>query len=156
MNPAGGRVGTSCFPGGIDTMIDRFSMYRRRRVLPFLAVYALVFINGATLAPLAVPAAKSSSASRFADDAHAQCDADAWRWLEYQRGSGPEQGPEIAAALPPIVKNLRRHTPSEQAKAGCASNEQRPGDARIPGTEFMQRALAANNADLNRLCRLLL
>lgn len=137
-------------------MFGRFWFYRRRRVLPFLAAYALVCINGATLLPLAMPASPASASAVSWDDLLASCDADAWKSLEYQRGTSRERGPEIAAALPPVVKNLRRHSPPQQARPTSAANAFRPANARIPRTEFMQRALVANSADLSRLCRLLL
>ena len=137
-------------------MIGRFWFYRRRRVLPFLAVYALVCINGATLVPLAMPMANSSASADEWSESLSPCDADAWQSLEYQRGESRKRGPEIAAALPPVVKNLRRQSPSQQAKPTSAANALRAADARIPRTEFMQRALAANSADLSRLCRRLL
>ena len=137
-------------------MIGHFWFYRRRRVLPFLAAYALVCINGATLAPFVMPASVAAADSPGAGDSLGQSTADAWRWLEYHRGSGPEREPVVAAALPPIVKNLRRHSPSQQAKAASAANDLRPADARIPRLEFIQRAVAASGADLSRLCRLLL
>ncbi len=137
-------------------MSGRFWFYRRRRLLPFLAAYALVCINGATLVPFAIPAENAAAAAGLPDDARAQLDSDAWRWLEYQRGTGPEREPVVAAAVPPIVKNLRRHSAPQQARTASNAHDWRIADTRIPRPELMQQALAANAADLSRLCRLLL
>jgi hypothetical protein len=134
----------------------RFWFYRRRRLLPFLAAYALVCINGATLVPFVIPAESAAAATGLPDDAHARLDSDAWRWLEYQRGTGPEREPVVAAAVPPIVKNLRRLPTSQHARTAPAAHDRHVTDTRIPRPELMQQALAANAADLSRLCRLLL
>lgn len=137
-------------------MSGRFSFFRRRRLLPFLAAYALVCINGATLVPFAIPAESAAAAAGLPDEARAHLDADTWRWLEYQRGNGPEREPVVAAAVPPLVKNLRRPAPSHQSRTASAAHDWRIANTRIPRPELMQRALAANGADLSRLCRLLL
>lgn len=136
-------------------MLTRFRFYRHRRLLPFAAVYALVFINGATLVPFVPPPSVESLAST-PDEPATPAQADAWRWSQYERGQGHEQGPVVSAGPPPLVKNLRR-APLD-GHVGCTAH--RPVARRVdspgPSQEFMHRAEAANAADLSRLCRLLL
>lgn len=133
-------------------MLERFHFYRHRRFLPFAAAYALVFINGATLAPF-VPPLPFATSWAASDDA---AQADAWQWSQYERDTADEQEPCVSAAPPPLVKNLRRAAPSRHA--GCCGRRPfgRPDDVRGQSLEFRQRVLVANAADLSRLCRLLL
>ncbi len=135
-------------------MGGRLSFYRRRRVLPFVAAWCLVSVNGATLQPFVAPpelvdciAAASRSAASVADS---------WRWLQYERGTGDDSAPAVAAAVPPIVKNLRRPAPTRAVKVVVRGREPRPADVPGPASEFVHRVRAANTADLARLCRLLL
>lgn len=143
-------------------MLTSFSYYRPRRLLPFAAVYALVFINGATLAPLALPVpwatdGRSDRGSASGDASSSVEAEDASRGLQYERAKGesPEQT-TIAATPPPIVKNLRRSMHLSRPESLPHRLVWR-FDA-TPGLdpEFLQRALAANAADLTRLCRRLL
>lgn len=134
-------------------MNGRFRFYRRRRVLPFLAVYCLVCINGATLVPLPdmgiVPAP--------AGDADAFDHADSRPWANYERGCDRAEPESVAAGgLPPIVKNLRRSSPSRHGKTGSWGGGPRPPDSRALIAESVQQSLAVNTADLTRLCRRLL
>lgn len=143
-------------------MLTSFSSYRPRRLLPFAAAYALVFINGSTLAPLVLPGpwatacrAHGGSASDAATSP-AEADDDR-RGLHYERAEGesPEQT-AITAPPPPIVKNLRRSM--HVSRPECASHRLVWRYDVTPGldAEFLQRALAAKAADLTRLCRRLL
>lgn len=162
VNPAGGQSGSGQ-AGGICTVPTRFESYRHRRLLPFAAVYALVFINGATLVPFApptplcgesLPEARASAAEGATTPGPA---SDSWRWLQYEQGKGATtEQPVIAAGPPPLVKNLRRSSISVQH--GCCQHSPvgRIDDAPGLDPNFLQRALAANAADLSRLCRLLL
>lgn len=135
-------------------MNGRFRFYRRRRLLPFAAAWCLVCINGATLQPLAAPHESLDGATTAGADHDAA--ADAWKWLQYERRSGEDQSPAVAANVPPIVKNLRRPAPPKHAKAGARAHVQRPADGPTPNRHVLQHALAANAPDLMRLCRLLL
>lgn len=138
-------------------MIGRFSYYRRRRVLPLSAVYCLVFINGATLAPLVLPAVVRASGTADSRDARAERGADeCGPRLNYERGGGEQREPTIAVSVPPIVKNLRRPAPTRHFGAACCRGNQPATDSPKPESDFVQRALAANAASLTRLCRLLL
>lgn len=137
-------------------MIGRFCFYRHRRVLPFLAAYALVFVNGATLAPFAVPAelVEALAASLATGPSADQLEKSS-RWLQFDRRPAEQQEPTIAAALPPLVKNLRRPS-STCSKNACIGKHERPTEASGRSHRFVQRALVANAVCLNELCRLLL
>ena len=139
-------------------MIGRLRFYRRRRMLPFSAAFALVFINGAALGPAVMrPLDGPGTASRQAEPPDTESLAcDQWRWLQYERGNGPEQETFVDAAIPPIVKNLRRSPALKAHKIPGGCHEAHAADAPAPQFDFLQRALAANAADLHRLCRLLL
>lgn len=132
-------------------MIGRLWFYRRRRVLPFLAASCLVFINGATLVPLVVPGARA-----VANDGNPGVDDGSWRRAAYERGDGAEPEPVIAAALPPVVKNLRRPTAGRQDRTVSRCCGERPPDVRCQRTAFGPWPRAAGMAVLDRLCRLLL
>lgn len=135
-------------------MCGRFWFYRRRRVLPFAAVWCLVFVNGATLQPFVAPPELIVGAATAARSAPSS--ADSARRLQYERGDVEYPAPAVSAAVPPIVKNLRRPAPTRTMKAVARGREPQPADAPGPTPDFMQRVLAANAADLTRLCRLLL
>lgn len=131
-------------------MSGRLRFYRRRRALPFLAVACLVGINGATLAPFAVPAEPGGSASA------GETARDTIPWRQCERGDDDARDASVVAAPPPVVKNLRRPAPARQVKAATGGHAGRPPDARGPAAEVLLRVHAANAADLTRLCRLLL
>lgn len=139
-------------------MIGRFRFYRRQLLLPFAAAFALVFINGAALGPSVmrpldgVGVTGPSSQATDTDSAS----NDQWRWLHYEQGNGPEQETFVDVAIPPIVKNLRRSPAPKALKVACGSHGPRAADTPGLQRDFLQRALAANAADLHRLCRLLL
>lgn len=138
-------------------MFGRLWFYRRRRVLPFLAVGCLVFINGATLVPLVPPEAQASTVPSSAAGAGAGTRTDAWHRLNYERGAGDTE-PEtvVAAALPPVVKNLRRPAPSRHLMAASWWSDRPAPDARGTKADCPRHAWPANGADLSRLCRRLL
>lgn len=143
-------------------MLTSFSHYRPQRLLPFAAVFALVFINGATLAPLALPVPGAtdwrSHRGSASDQVPSSAEADvASRGLQYERGKGdwPEQA-AIAATPPPIVKNLRRSMHLSRPESLSHRLVWRFDAAPGIDAEFLQRALAATAADLTRLCRRLL
>ena len=70
-------------------MIGEFRFYRPRRLLPFSAAYALVFINGATLVPFVPPGPIWSSGSGCsAEAANPRPSGDSGRWMQYERGIG--------------------------------------------------------------------
>lgn len=138
-------------------MIGRFWFYRRRRVLPFLAVYCLVCINGATLVPFVPPAPQARDAPTRAGNVDTGDHGDSWYRARYERGHDrPEPESVVAGGLPPIVKNLRRPVPSRHFKAASRNAGLCPPGVRGPMVESVQRVLAGNAADLTRLCRLLL
>lgn len=137
------------------TVATNLSRYRRRLGLPFAAVYALVFINSATLAPFCPLSTDSRAALGSPPSTFVA--GENWRWLQYERGHGePSEQTAIAAVPPPIVKNLRRS--SLRMQSGCCSQRilERLDDTPGLNAAFIQRALAANAADLSRLCRRLL
>lgn len=154
--PAGGRVGTACRPGRIGTVTGRFVFYRRRRVLPFVAAWCLVFVNGATLAPLAVPLELLDGLETSSAAAAAPVSADTRQRPRYEQGSGEQSTPALAANVPPPVKNLRRPAPTRTAKAVVRGWNPHVADVAGPRSYDLQRLPAANAADLTRLCRLLL
>lgn len=136
-------------------MIGRFHFYQRRRVLPFSAVYALVFINAATLAPFVAPpewsvALMVDDAASAATSRHFPCD------LRYDRGRHVERESVVVAAAPPLVKNLRRPAPTRQTKAAVGAAIDRPAACACGNRDFVHGLIAANRPDLSRLCRLLL
>lgn len=136
-------------------MIGRFSFYRRRRVLPFSAVYALVCINAATLTPFVVSPARAVPS--LADDAaSAAMGRDFSRDLRYDRGRHVEREPIVAAAVPPLVKNLRRPAPTREAKTAACGTIHRPAASTPTRHDLANRLFAANEPNLSRLCRLLL
>lgn len=138
-------------------MIGRFRFYRHRRMLPFSAAFALVFINGAALGPSVMrPLDGGHVASQDQPADTGSLALDQWRWLQYERGKGPEQETFVDVAIPPIVKNLRRSPSFKAHRASCGSHEAHAAGAPSLQPDFVQRALAANAADLHRLCRLLL
>lgn len=132
-------------------MSGRFHFYRRRRALPFLAVVGLVFINGATLAPFTVPAELAAAATSADDAAARTCPG-----RQCERGPFDCREPSVVAAPPPVVKNLRRQAPTRQDKDVTSARAGHPVDAPGPSFDVLHRVLAANAADLTRLCRLLL
>lgn len=134
----------------------RFHSFRHRRLLPFAAVYALVCINGATLAPFVAPACIAGSASAADGPETSALANDAWRWLQYERADAADPAPAIAAAPPPIVKNLRRLSPSGPCEHAARRLFGRHPTVPRLDSGFMHRALAANAADLSRLRRPLL
>lgn len=136
-------------------MSGRFHCYRRRRVLPFAAVSALVFINAATLAPLVAP--PDWAAEAMVDDAaSAATSRDISRDLRYDRGRHMDREPVVVAAPPPLVKNLRRPAPTRQTKATTCGAHYRPAASRCTKRDFSHGLVAATDPDLSRLCRLLL
>lgn len=137
-------------------MTGRFSFYRRRRVLPFAAVWCLVCINGATLAPLVVPPELLEGVAAVAASGLGGIAADAPQRMRYERGEGGEQTPAVVANVPPLVKNLRRPAPTRSVKTVVRGHEPHPVDTPGLSPRLLQRSLAAGPTDLARLCRLLL
>ena len=137
-------------------MIGRFWFYRRRRVLPFAAAWCLVFVNGATLAPLTVPPELLDGLETPPAAAAVRGSAEARQRPKYEQGSREESAPAVAANVPPIVKNLRRPAPSRMARAVVRGQDLCLEDRAAPRPDALRRSLAANAADLTRLCRLLL
>lgn len=137
-------------------MTGHFRFFRRRRLLPFLAAYSLVFVNGATLTPIVVPAEVFQAwAAALADTPAADRVGDTSRWLRFERRNAEQQEPSIAAALPPLVKNLRRPSPTP-AKSACLGRHERPAQTTGCSYRLVQQTAAANAVCLSRLCRLLL
>lgn len=138
-------------------MLPCFGYYRRRRVLPFAAIYALVFINGQTLAPLVIPASAVGITSQPDGMTGASDSCQLPLRLQYERNEGtsiPE--PSISACPPPIVKNLRRVGGDQKPSTSSGRHAWRVTSSAGPCLDFRTLALAANAADLKRLCRLLL
>lgn len=137
-------------------MFRSFRFYRRRRVLPFLAVYCLVFVNGATLVPLVLPAAHAEAAAASEVQAGAGL-SDSWHRLQYERRrADAETEPGVTAALPPVVKNLRRSPPNRAFRSGSRWIGRQPADSPGKRVGCVPWSPAARAAELIRLCRLLL
>lgn len=137
-------------------MNGRFWFYRRRRTLPFAAAWCLVFVNGATLQPLAVPPELLEGVAAGPAPVTAAPGADARQRPRYERGCGGERSPAVVANVPPLVKNLRRPAPTRLAKAVVRGPVSHPTDAPRLTSHCTRRFLAVNTADLSCLCRLLL
>lgn len=137
-------------------MTGRFCFYRRQRILPFLAAFCLVFVNGATLTPLVVPAEVFEAlAASLANNPSPDRLGDTSRWLQFERRNAEQQEPAIAAALPPLVKNLRRPSPTHTKSSGLGSHE-RPTESSECSHRLAQQTAVGNAVCLRRLCRFLL